>query len=83
MEKRAFWMLFVHVCVCGGGVGWSEDWIGVRMGVGCPCPPVRNDILTPRHWFINKNFGLKILKIQKYPKIIKRLYFKLKKKITI
>ena len=19
------------------------------MGVGCPCPPVRNDIVTPRH----------------------------------
>ena len=23
--------------------------IGVRLGVGCPCPPVRNDIVTPRH----------------------------------
>ena len=22
---------------------------GVWMGVGCPCPPVRNDIVTPRH----------------------------------
>ena len=21
------------------------------MGVGCPCPPVRNDIVTPRHLF--------------------------------
>ena len=21
----------------------------VWMGVGCPCPPVRNDIVTPRH----------------------------------
>ena len=25
--------------------------IGVWMGVGCPCPPVRNDIVTPRHLF--------------------------------
>ena len=22
------------------------------MGVACPCPPVRNDIVTPRHLFI-------------------------------
>ena len=22
------------------------------MGVGCPCPSVRNDIETPRHWII-------------------------------
>ena len=21
----------------------------MRLGVGCPCPPVRNDIVTPRH----------------------------------
>ena len=34
-----FWMLFVHVS--GGLVVW--------FGVGCPCPPVRNDIVTPRH----------------------------------
>jgi len=26
-------------------------WVGVWMGVGCPCPPVRNDIVTPRHLF--------------------------------
>merc|ERR1712025_1482721 len=26
-------------------LGWVEVWIGV----GCPCPPVRNDIVTPRH----------------------------------
>ena len=25
--------------------------IGVWMGVGCPCPPVLNDIVTPRHLF--------------------------------
>ena len=23
------------------------------MGVGCPCPPVRNDIVTPRHLLSN------------------------------
>ena len=28
--------------VCWMGVGM---WMGVR----CPCPPVRNDIVTPRH----------------------------------
>ena len=65
-------MLFEHV---SGG-------LGVRMEVGCPSPPVRNDIVTLCNLYINKIFGLKILKIQKYPKIIKRLYFKLKK-ITI
>ena len=26
-------------------------WVRVWMGVGCPCPPVRNDIVTPRHLF--------------------------------
>ena len=25
--------------------------VGVWMRVGCPCPPVRNDIVTPRHLF--------------------------------
>ena len=29
----------VRVCV-----GWARVW----MGVSCPCPPVRNDIVTPR-----------------------------------
>ena len=24
----------------------------MRLGVGCPCPPVRNDIVTPRHLFL-------------------------------
>ena len=37
--------------VCGGGVGWGVDWVGVRKGVGCPCPPIRNDVVTPRHLF--------------------------------
>ena len=26
--------------------------VGVWMGVGCPCPPARNDIVTPRHFFL-------------------------------
>ena len=42
--------LSLNVCrcmlVCGKGVG-------VRLGVNCPCPPVRNDIVTPRHLLIN------------------------------
>ena len=25
------------------------EWVRVWMGVGCPCPPVRNDIVTQRH----------------------------------
>ena len=32
----------------------SCSWLGVWMGVGCPCPPVRNDIVTPRHLFFVK-----------------------------
>ena len=32
----------MYVCVWGVG-------IGVWMGVGGPCPPIRNDIVTPRH----------------------------------
>ena len=35
----------VCLCVCGTEVG-------VWMVVGCPCPPVRNDIVTPRHLLI-------------------------------
>ena len=26
--------------------------VGVRLGVGCPCPPIRNDIVTLRHLFL-------------------------------
>ena len=36
-------------CMFVYGVGF-----GVWMGVGCPCPPVRNDIVTPRHLFPNQ-----------------------------
>ena len=34
-------------------LSWKGSWVGpwVWMGVGCPCPPVRNDIVTPRHLF--------------------------------
>ena len=46
--KRAFQRLFVYVSVFGGGLGGAWVW----MGVGCPCPPVCNDIVTPHHWFI-------------------------------
>ena len=34
-------------CVCLSVVCWG--WVGV----GGPCPPVRNDIVTPRHLFHN------------------------------
>ena len=34
---------FIHLCKCGGH--------GVWMGVGCPCPPIRNNVVTPRHLF--------------------------------
>ena len=30
-------------------MGWGRAW----MGVVCPCPPVRNDIVTPRHLFLH------------------------------
>ena len=36
-------VLFVCVLEGVGGV------VGVRLGVGRPCPPVRNDIVTQRH----------------------------------
>ena len=42
--------LFVYVSmlerVLGGVLGVD--------GVGCPCPPVRNDIVTPRHLLIGE-----------------------------
>ena len=27
-------------------------WVWVKTGLGCPCPPVRNDIVTPRNLFV-------------------------------
>ena len=30
-----------------------EGMVGVRLGVGCPCPPIRNDIVTPRLLFFS------------------------------
>ena len=38
--------------------GWVRVWMGVR----CPCPPVRNDIVTPRHLFFWRKFPLSSLK---------------------
>ena len=43
--KRAFQMVFVY-----GSGGW--------VGVGRPCSPVRNDIVTPRHLFQKAIFVL-------------------------
>ena len=39
--------LCVGVCECVTGV--VGGGVGVRLWVGCPCPPVRNDIVAPRH----------------------------------
>ena len=44
------------------------------MGVGCPCPPVRNDIVTPRHllfcWHIKAVIALLLL-----PELIFSFFF--------
>ena len=46
------------VCVLVGG-----SRRGVLMGVRCPCPPIRNDNVTPRHLFTAlKNFMIAISK---------------------
>ena len=44
-------LLCVWVSECVAGV------VGVRLGVGCPCPPVR-DIVTPRHLYYPAAFLL-------------------------
>ena len=43
---------FLCMCLC-----WKAGWVGrwVSMGVGCPCPPLRNDIVTPRHLFSSRS----------------------------
>ena len=43
------------MCLCWKG-GWGGRW--VWMGVGCPCPPIRNDIVTPRQLFLVKSMAL-------------------------
>ena len=42
--------LVLFVCVLEGG--WGV--VGVRLGVGSPCPPLRYYTETPRHLFLNK-----------------------------
>ena len=45
-KKRTFMILQLFLWVSA----WQEQgW--VRLGVGCPCPLIRNDIVTPRHMF--------------------------------
>ena len=41
-SERFTYFLCMFVCVLG---------VGVRPGIGCPCPPVRNDIVTLRHLY--------------------------------
>ena len=38
---------------------WEGGWVGrwVWMGVGCPCPPVHNNVVTPRH-LLNTSIAL-------------------------
>ena len=43
-KNECFRCFFGYVCWWGAGHG---EW----MGVGCPCPPIRNNIVTPRHLF--------------------------------
>ena len=42
--------MFLNLCLC-----WKGVWVGwgVWMGVGRPCPPIRNNSVTPRHLFAN------------------------------
>ena len=44
-NKRFGYFLCVFVCRRVGN--------GVWMGVGCPCPPIRNDIVTLHHLFFS------------------------------
>ena len=46
VEKWGNWRFRYYLCMFEY---WG--WVGVWMGVGCPCPPVHNDIVTPRHLF--------------------------------
>ena len=49
IHDAAIVIVCVWVCECVAGV--VGGGVGVKLGVGCPCPPVRNDIVTPRHLF--------------------------------
>ena len=38
-------------------VGVCEHGLGEGMnGVFCPCPPIRNDIVTLRHFYVKQQF---------------------------
>ena len=43
--KNERFRFFLCMIVCGVGI-----W--VQMGVGCPCSPIRNNIVTPRHLLV-------------------------------
>ena len=40
--------------------------VGVRLGVGCPSPPVRNNMVTPRHLFTKVTIIKSRLRIATY-----------------
>ena len=40
---------------------YESGGLGVWMGVGCPCSPIRNNIVTPRHLFDNIRGLMKLL----------------------
>ena len=45
-------VVIVCVWVCECVVGVVGGGVGVRLGVGCPCPPFRNNIVTTHHLFL-------------------------------
>ena len=44
-------VVIVCVCVCECVAGMVGSGVGVMLGVGCPCLPIRNNIVTPHHLF--------------------------------
>ena len=50
--------LVLFVCECRGG-GWGV--VEVRLGVGCPYPPIRNDIVILRHLLKINSYALSVV----------------------
>ena len=62
IQKVEKWMSKVFVC------GWDRGKEEL-MGVGCPCPPVRNDIVTPRHFFFERHGSFNFLVFVQSPSL--------------